>query len=218
MNKEKQSEKQEVRSPIATTAHGDGADAGREDAGGDEPSLDEAQLAMARERLRAQQNRLGGFLAGVAALVATAVIWAAITAATDYQIGWMAIGVGFVVGIAVRIAGKGIDPFFGILGAVLALVGCVLGNLLTGAYFVSEAEGTPLVETVLAFLVSPGAAFELLEVMFSPMDLLFYGFALSVGYKTSFREVTPELLVSLSEEGTGAGGETMAPGRAIGPG
>ena len=36
-----------------------------------------------------------------------------------------------MVGLAVRKFGRGVDPVFGIAGAVLALVGCTLGNLLT---------------------------------------------------------------------------------------
>ena len=79
-----------------------------------------------------------GALAGLGAAIAGAAIWAAITAATEYQIGWMAIGVGFLVGFAVRVVGKGSEASFGVVGAVLALLGCLLGNLLTLAWFAAQ--------------------------------------------------------------------------------
>ena len=80
------------------------------------------------EQLRGEQNLLIALLAGIAAAVVGTIVWAAITVTTGYQIGYMAIAVGFIVGYAVRL-GNGIDKIFGVLGAALALGGCVLGNL-----------------------------------------------------------------------------------------
>lgn len=75
-----------------------------------------------------------------------ACIWAAISVATGYQIGYVAIGVGFLVGMAVKIFGKGIDQVYGYIGAVLSLFGCVLGNLFTIILFVSVYENIPFFE------------------------------------------------------------------------
>jgi hypothetical protein len=52
---------------------------------------------------------LGGF-AGLAAAILGAIIWAVVTVTTKYQIGYMAIGVGALVGFALRI-GKGGESF-----------------------------------------------------------------------------------------------------------
>jgi hypothetical protein len=68
---------------------------------------------------------LGGF-AGLAAAIIGAIIWAVVTVTTKYQIGWMALGVGTLVGFALRIGNGG--KTFGILGAFLALFSCILGN------------------------------------------------------------------------------------------
>ena len=51
----------------------------------------------------AASNLPPGVVAGLGAAIVGAAIWAAITAATDYQIGFMAIGVGFLAGFAVRL-------------------------------------------------------------------------------------------------------------------
>jgi hypothetical protein len=152
--------------------------------------IDPMRLATAAERLRGEQSLFGGAVAGAAAALGGAAVWAAVTAATGYQIGWMAVGVGFLVGFAVRLAGKGIDKSFGVLGAVLALVGCVAGNLLTGCWYLAQEVGADLVD-VLADL-TPSLASQIVRATFSPIDLLFYGFAVYEGYRLSFRRVTQE--------------------------
>jgi hypothetical protein len=161
--------------------------------------VDAVRLRAALERLRREQNLVGGAVAGAVAALAGAAVWAAITAATGYQIGWMAIGVGFLVGFAVRAVGKGIDKTFGVLGAALALAGCVAGNLLTGCWFLAQEFEAEFIGVLTG--LTPGLAIEILKAMFSPMDLLFYGFAVYEGYRFSFRRLTMQDL----EEPIGSG-------------
>jgi len=124
-----------------------------------------------------------GLLAGLVAAAVGAALWAGVTVLTGYQIGWMAVGVGALVGVAVRAAGKGTTLAFGILGAMLALGGCLVGNLLTGAVVLSRHWNIPLA----AFFarLTPDVTVKLMTAMFSPMDLLFYALAVWQGYKFS---------------------------------
>ena len=124
-----------------------------------------------------------GFMAGLVAAVVGAALWAVITVLTGYQIGWMAVGVGFLVGIAVRAAGKGTTTAFGVLGAVLALGGCLAGNLLTGCIVLSRELDVSLL--ALSTRLTPDVTMELMKAMFSPIDLLFYALAIWQGYKFS---------------------------------
>lgn len=110
-------------------------------------------------------------------------IWAAVTVATERQIGWMAVGVGVLVGFAVRYAGRGSSPAFGLVGAGFALFGCVLGNLFSVVGFISIQESVPYFDML--GRVDPATAAELIRVTFSPMDLLFYAIAIYEGYKFS---------------------------------
>src|SRR6185312_8970545 len=120
-------------------------------------------------------------LAGAAAAVIGAVLWAVVTVATKYQIGWMAVGVGFLVGIAVRKAGRAGSPRQAMIAAVLALLGCGLGNLLSACGFVAQQDSVGFWQ-VLGQL-TPDIAIKLLQVTFSPMDILFYGIAIYQAYK-----------------------------------
>jgi len=148
----------------------------------------EAQVAL--EALRSEQNLVNGTLAGLAASLAGAGIWAAVTIVTEYQIGWIAIGIGFVVGYAVRLAGKGLDQTFGIVGGALALVGCALGNVIIITYYVALSENSAFMDifTQLDLAIT----FDMLTSTFEIMDVVFYGIAIYFGYKYSFREVTQE--------------------------
>jgi hypothetical protein len=161
-----------------------------------EQQLTNAEVQRAVERLRGQQSLLAGLAAGGVAALVGAVIWAVVTNVTGYQIGWMAIGVGFVVGYATRIAGKGIDQSFGIVGAVLALLGCVLGNALAVLGIVASQENMSYSE--LWSRIDLPIVGGLMATTFSPIDLLFYGIAIYEGYKLSFRQVTHDELKAAS--------------------
>ena len=119
---------------------------------------------------------------------AGAAVWAGVTVVTEYQIGWMAVGLGFLVGIAIRTMGRGIDQVFGVVGAVMALVGCVLGNVFTIAWYISAQTGSSLISVLTQLDME--LVIDLITETFQVMDILFYGLALYFGYKYAFRQLT----------------------------
>ena len=116
---------------------------------------------------RESKHRMG-VVAGVVSALIGAAVWAGITVATEYQIGWMAVAVGFLVGYAVRILGKGLSKNFGYVGAVCALLGCVLGNLLSICGFISIQESVPFLQIVVNLLTQSAVIFEILKATFAP--------------------------------------------------
>lgn len=153
------------------------------------PEVDPAQLAYLRDQLLSEQNLVLGALAGFVASVLGAGAWCGITVATGYQIGIMAIGIGFLVGYAVRGLGRGISVAFGVVGGILSLFGCALGNLLAVTALLARHEGAAFFE-VLGQL-TPELVQQLMVAFFSPMDLVFYAIAVYEGYRLSFRQVGP---------------------------
>ena len=150
--------------------------------------LDPAQVQYLQQQLESEQNLVLGVAGGLGASILGAAVWAGITVVSGYQIGIMAIGVGFLVGFVVRRLGRGVTNTFGIAGAALSLFGCALGNLLAVTALVAAEQG-----------VAFGAALaqlnleliqQLMVAFFSPMDLLFYAIAVYYGYKLSFRQIT----------------------------
>ncbi len=157
--------------------------------------LDQIKFQMMVQELKEGQNLSSGVIGGIVAAAIGATIWAIITAVTNFQIGWMAVGVGLLVGYAVRIFGKGIDKTFGAVGAVLSLLGCVVGNLLTTCILISRHEHIPFLQ--LLSRLNPEIAIELIKATFHPLDLLFYGIAVYEGYRFSFRRLSKEDLEKL---------------------
>ena len=137
------------------------------------------------EQLDTESNLLMGLIGGALAMLVSAVIWGAVTYFTEFQIGWMAIGVGYLVGIAVKFFGKGKTMIFGISSAGLALIGCALGNLLFYSSIIAREEGAAFLEVFFFFLLSPVAAIELFTLAFDFMDILFYALAAYVGFSAA---------------------------------
>ena len=152
------------------------------------PTINADRLNDLMTRLKARENIVMGGIAGLVAALVGAGIWAAITVATNFQIGWMAIGVGFLCGYAVRFMGKGVSDHFGYVGAACALFGCLLGNFFSIVGFIAKEFSVGFFEvlTQMDYALLP----EIMGETFSPIDLLFYGFALYAGYKNSFHQLT----------------------------
>ncbi len=129
------------------------------------------------------ENLINGGLAGLAAALVGAVTWAAVTYFTNYQIGFMAIGIGYLVGITMRKFGHGHSNGFGVLAAVLAFFGCILGNLLSACAFAADGLHVTLMEIL--GKMTPSIAVSILQEGFSPIDALFYFLAVSAAYRNS---------------------------------
>lgn len=145
------------------------------------PGISEETMA----RFKSEQNYKMALISGLVVGVIGAILWGVITVVTEYQIGYMAIAIGAGVGYSMRYFGKGMDQIFGITGAIIAVLSCVLGNFLSTIGFIANAENLSYVDTLLKF--DYAQFIPLLTETFQPMDLLFYGFAAYEGYKFSFR-------------------------------
>jgi len=159
--------------------------------------IDPLKMQAFKNELEGQQNLPMALVAGLASAVVGAAIWAGVTVLTKYQIGWMAIAVGVLVGLAVGKAGKGISPVFGWLGGFFAFLGCAIGNLLSVCGFIAIQESLPFLEMAANLLSKPSVAFEVMKATFNPMDILFYALAIYEGYNFSFRQITEQELASL---------------------
>ena len=159
------------------------------EAAGPPMEWDPIDVEPVEDQLAADQNLALGIFGGLIAAMIGAVIWAVITVVTGYQIGYMAIGVGFLVGCAVRFLGKGVTATFGVVGAICSVLGCMFGNLFSVCAFMAGEESTSLIEFLLPALFNPILAFELQKAMFSPIDIVFYGLAIYAGYQFSFRQL-----------------------------
>jgi hypothetical protein len=129
-----------------------------------------------------------GFGRGVgAALVAAfigAVAWAVITDVTNYRIGFVAVGIGFLVGLATERYGGG-DPRLPVPAAVIALLGCLLGDLFATAFIISS----DLHDSIGTVLQGPHLIWRVYTDAFRPFDFVFYAIAAYEGFRFAQRGV-----------------------------
>lgn len=128
--------------------------------------------------------RLGlAVAAGLGAAIAGAVVWAVITVATEYELGIMAVAVGFMVGKAIATVANSRNQAFGFVGAACSLVGCVLGNLFSGVGFAAQGSNIGYFDALSR--LDPSLAIQIMTATFSPMDLIFYAIGIYEGYRFS---------------------------------
>jgi hypothetical protein len=137
--------------------------------------------------LHGTQRLVPAIVAGFVAMMFGAVVWAVIAVFTKQEIGWIAIGIGFVVGMAVRIAGRGFDVRYAVIGGALSLAGVVLGKFLAACGFFAREEGIPIWEVLSTFPYATFPAF--MRESFEIIDLLFYGLAVWCGWKYARRSL-----------------------------
>ena len=127
----------------------------------------------------------GVVIAGAVAAVIGAIIWAVITRLTGYQIGFMAIGIGILVGVTVRVASDQGGMEMGLLGGVLSLFGVVLGNLMAACAFIAKSNSLPFMQVLMDVFSDPTTVGRVMRGWFSIIDLLFYGIAIYTGFKVA---------------------------------
>jgi hypothetical protein len=133
-----------------------------------------------------EENVPFGFFAGALAAAIGATIWMGIAVATGLPVEYAApLGVGALVGLAVRQIGHGSSMIFGIIGAVLTLIGCLGGEILT----LAQLSTTPQHDIYnILMTIDFNQALSRIVDKLNPITYLIYAISLFEGYKLSIRE------------------------------
>lgn len=137
------------------------------------------------DKLRKRQNIRLAIFGGLSAFLFCSVLWALLSLITDYQVTYMAIGIGLIVGFAVRYSGQGYRWKYGLIGAIYSFLSIIVGNLILVTQYISHTENIPHSDVLLS--LNFGIILAFLWGLFEPIDLLFYGIAIYLGFKISYR-------------------------------
>ena len=138
---------------------------------------------------------LPALAAGLVAAIVGGIIWSLIVKVSDYEVGIVAWGIGFVAGTAVVLATRGAKgPRLQAIAVVSALVGILLGKYLSYAFVVQD-EAEKLGISV-GLLSSQMRSFfrDDLDAVFGLFDLLWIGLAVFTAWRipqVSEREPPP---------------------------
>ncbi len=127
---------------------------------------------LVRQYLLSKQSLSNAFFAGSATAILSALIWASIAYATDYQVGWVAVILGCMVARSVRHFGKGFDVRFRMIGLLASLAGIFFGNAMIMVLVLHRILDVPIVEA-LGFLGDSRLYSSILE-MTALLDVIFY--------------------------------------------
>lgn len=132
----------------------------------------------------ASSSLLPAVAAGLVAAVLGGVVWALIVQASNYEVGIVAWGIGFIVGTAVVLATRGgSGPRLQATAVVLALVGILLGKYLGYALAVQD-EAEKVGASIGLFSDQMRSFFrEDIEAVFGAFDLLWVGLAVFTAWR-----------------------------------
>ena len=98
--------------------------------------------AVDPRRLIREQSFRNAFYASLIAIIIFSILWVMVTKLTDRVLPMMTIVLGFLLGLAVRRAGRGLDWRFPLLAAVMTVLGALISNVVVAASGTAEEFGT----------------------------------------------------------------------------
>ena len=114
---------------------------------------------------------------------AGAIIWCVIVILTQHEIGWIAWGVGVLVGASVRFAAKEMDESIaGIIAAIGSAVSIVAGKLLL-VFLIMQFLPVEEFDAELVKLTSVQRFIQLFTDSFGILDVVFFFLAIGTAYK-----------------------------------
>ena len=126
-------------------------------------------------------------LAGLVAAIAGGIAWGLIVKWTDYEVGFVAWGIGFLTGITILAVTRGARGLpFQAIAIVCALVGIAVGKYLGFVWSLQEAaEDAGVAISVPIFSIDTiNFFFDELGEVFGLFDLLWTGFAVYSAWRT----------------------------------
>ena len=144
-----------------------------------ENDFQRATESIPEEEIR-EGNIIAAILAGLFSCIAVSTLWALITVNAEKQWLYMGIIAGLAVGWFVKVASGGNNNTIGFIGAIFALLSCVLGDFLTNVGFLAQSEGMAYFQTLGALDFS--YFFEIAFIDFDFFSFIIYGLAAIEGW------------------------------------
>ncbi len=94
------------------------------------------------QRLVDAQSVHNAIVVGLLGIVVFSVLWVLVTAIFEQRFPWFTLVLGFLLGNAIRMTGRGIDWRFPVIAAVFTLLGSLVANIVVAASVTAEGFDT----------------------------------------------------------------------------
>jgi hypothetical protein len=121
-----------------------------------------------------QPNLAAGVVAGVLAGVVGAILWGGFTALTHFRIGYLALGIGVLVGYAIVQVGQVRTVAVGVTAAVITVVACAAGD--TGSVYFQASHDLHVSVGTLLSNSNPFTVFRV-DMQHNAFGLVFFAIA-----------------------------------------
>lgn len=143
----------------------------------------ESEVEEIRRDLLSKQSLILAILAGGAAALLSASVWATLSFVTNYQHGWVAVILGLLVAKAVKNFGQGIDARFRLVGLLSSLAGIFFGNAFLAILVIHRVWELPLGDAIA--LMGDSQFYALILEASALIDVVFYLAAAVCGWHFS---------------------------------
>jgi len=143
---------------------------------------------LVREERPAAAALLPALLAGLVAAVVGGIVWGLIVKWTEYEVGFVAWGIGFLVGLAVVTAARTRGLVLQVVAVLFALLGILIGKYLSFVWSLQELAAEDGVELPVLSFDTIDLFRDNLGIVFDWIDLLWVGLAVL----SAWRALQPE--------------------------
>ena len=140
-------------------------------------------------------NTAQGILVGAVVAIVVGAVWYLVVTMGNIQIGFLAIGIGFAIGIAMRwAAGPGESRALQVAALLLTLVTMFFAEFFIARTFIGEAFVAQGDSSPLRLFLAPADMFSVVaeSIRLDPLTLLFWLIALSGAYRTTRADAGPQ--------------------------
>ncbi len=137
------------------------------------------------EKINKEANFPLAIFLGIVFGLIGAIAWALISKITGYNIGIIALLIGFLVSQGFIIAGKSTKIGMGIIAAIIAFISILLGNLIIAFIGIAEYLDMEFFELLQVFDYQT-YMLDLIKEIHSPLTIVFYLISMSTAFKRSY--------------------------------
>lgn len=152
------------------------------------PKVDKEPTQKDAQRLLAAQSLRNAIMASAIVIVVFSVIWAMLSVLLGRIFPWMTLLLGYLIGLAVRRAGCGLDWRFPVIAVFFASLGSLIANIVVAAAFTAPVLETTTLAVLRGLTAMTWPVF--FDEVMTPADLVFALFAAGIAAFYANRRLT----------------------------